>query len=233
MEPVVAIDGVPDPDWSWKETVYDASFRIVVEPTQPIEGIVRDASTGDPLPGVIVESHRMTRRGFSNLRLVRAVSDEQGHYRLVGMPKGPGKQIMAVPNNDQPYLMQKFDVPDQPGIEPITLDLDMHRGVWITGRVTDKATGEPIHGRQTVAQYYAYLSNPFAQALPEFEDGGNTHTDQNRYRIDEDGRFRLVGLPGKAIVGARLWNMPYPQGQGAELIDEPTSTGTSQPIGWA
>ncbi|MEM9656790.1 MAG: M56 family metallopeptidase, partial [Planctomycetota bacterium] len=171
MESVVAKDGMPDPDWSRQHTIYGANCQIVAAPTQPIEGVVRDAETGQPLAGVAVESYRMAPRGLSGARLIRTDSDDQGRFRLVGMPKGPGKQIIAVPGDDLPYLMREFDVPEQPGIEPVEMELELHRGVWISGQVTDKATGEPVgNPRSSFAYYYAYRSNPYAQALPEFDD---------------------------------------------------------------
>lgn len=49
--------------------------------------------------------------------------------------------------------------------------------------------------------YLPFLSNEYARALPEFE-GGHVHPRYNsRYQTAADGSYRLVGLPGRAIVG--------------------------------
>ncbi|TWT35360.1 Regulatory protein BlaR1 [Posidoniimonas corsicana] len=221
MKPVVA----DDPEWSDKQTIYGANCEILAAPTQPVEGVVRDAESGDPLSGVSIAPYWMIRRSFPGENRLRAVSDSEGRFRLVGMPKGSRKLLKILPSDDQPYLMRDYSVPEQPGIEPINVTLDLHRGVWITGRVTDKITGEPTGGSRTAwVQYYPYLSNPYANALPEFADGPQDGW-QNRYKIAPDGAFRLVGLPGKAIVGAQLWRGPYPNGQGSELIEGATKAG--------
>lgn len=225
MESVVANDGMPHPEWVRKQTIYGANCQILVEPTQPISGVVVDSETQKPMAGVKIESYRMRRRSVSADRLVHTYSDAAGRFLLTGMPKGAGKQIIAVPNDDQPYLMQEFDVPEQSGIQPVEMKLELHRGVWITGRVTDKATGKPIGGHTVQAQFYPYRSNPYASALPEYDSDGNTDGYQDRYRVKEDGSFRLVGVPGKSIVGVQAWNKPYPRGQGSEQIEGADESG--------
>ena len=212
---LAANDGAPDPEWSSKAPVYGADCQIEVQPTRPIVGTVRDAETGAPLPGVAVESYRMTEHGISAERQIRVKSDERGCFRLVGMPKGPGKRIIVVPGDDQPYLMREFDVPDQPGSEPIEMDLKLHRGVWITGRVTDKSSGKPVRAR---VHYLPYRTNPFAEALPEFDKHGNVDGYQKRYATNDKGDYRAVGLPGRAILGVESVDRTYPSGVGHEEI---------------
>ncbi|MEN1678504.1 MAG: M56 family metallopeptidase [Planctomycetota bacterium] len=222
MEPLVA----DDPEFFTSPTIYGANAQIIVEPTQPIEGVVRDAETGVPLAGVAVRENSMIRRFLPGEVRLRAVSDSEGRFRLVGMPKGEQNQIMVWPNDDQPYLMRRYEVPAQVGVEPIEMDIDLHRGVWITGQVTDEATGKPIVGsRSAFAQYFPHRSNPNANGLPEYE-GGAADGYQNRYTIAPDGTYSMVGLPGKAIAGVVLWNeSPYPRGQGFDDIPGANSRG--------
>lgn len=219
MEPIVANNGMPDPDWSQQQTIHGANCVITVPPSQPVTGIVKDAKTGEPMAGVGIESYRLTKRGMSAQRQIRVKTDKDGRYTMRGLPKGAGNQIIAVPNDDQPYLMRVFDVPNPTGMKPIDLDLELNRGVWITGKLTSKATGKNIRVEdEAYVYYYPYLSNPFAQATPEY-DRQNFYGYQQRYKIAADGSYRLVGLPGKAIVGATVGYAPFPQGQGAEEID--------------
>ncbi len=219
MEPIVANDGIPNPDWNRQQTIHGANCVVTVPPSQPITGIVKDAKTGEPMAGVAIESYRMTERGISAQREIRVKTDKDGRYTLRGLPKGAGNQIIAVPNDDQPYLMRVFEVPNPTGMKPIDLDLELNRGVWITGQLTNKATGKNIRVEdEAYVYYYPYLANPFAQATPEY-DRQNFDGYQQRYKIAADGSYRLVGLPGKAIVGATVGYAPYPQGQGAEDIE--------------
>ncbi len=196
--------------------VYGADFELVAPPTQPIVGVVRDADTGQPLGGVSIESNQFAGSNYINERQLRAVSDEQGRYRLVGMPKGKGNVLLAVPNDDQPYLMREFKVLESRGLEPVELDIELHRGVWITGRVTDKSTGEPLMAR---LYYLPFRTNEYAQQTPEFGEMGRGHGFQDRYSSRPDGSFRLVGLPGRAIVGALCVIGHYRDGVGAEAIE--------------
>ena len=39
-----------------KQPVFGATFTFIAEPARTIDGIVKDAKTGEPLPGVSVES---------------------------------------------------------------------------------------------------------------------------------------------------------------------------------
>ena len=219
MKSIVANDGVPNPEWSRKYTVHGADCVIAVPPTQPVTGIVKDAKTGEPMPDVAIESYRMTQRGMSAGREIRVKTDEDGRYTLTGLPKGAGSQIIAVPNDDQPYLMRVFDVPNPTGMKPIDLDLELNKGVWITGNLTNKSTGKNLEIKdEAYVYYFPYLSNPFAQTTPEY-DRENFDGYQLRYKVAADGSYRLVGLPGKAIVGAMVGYEPYPQGQGFDNIE--------------
>ncbi len=197
-----------------KDEIFGNDCILQPHPSRPIVGTVRDAATGKPLAGVTVASDVFAGRRVAGMRDVLSQTDSQGRYRLVGMPKGKGNEIMAFPNDDQPYLMRHMVVPDDPGADPVTVDLELHRGVWITGRVVDKATGKPVIAR---LDYLPFLSNPFARALPEFHDG-RVDGDQTRYMTRADGTFRLVGLPGRAIVGAEAIGASYKQGVGAAEI---------------
>ena len=64
---------------------------------------------------------------------------------------------MVVPRNDQPYLSSRKEVPDNPGLNPETVDLDLRRGIWIEGKSTDKETGKPVQGQ---VSYFAQPNNP-------------------------------------------------------------------------
>ncbi|MFV2067258.1 MAG: hypothetical protein ACC645_09785 [Pirellulales bacterium] len=135
------------------------------------------------------------------------------------MPKGDGNRLLVLPNDDQPYLMRRVDVPNPAGLGPVTVDIDIHRGIWITGRITDKVTGEPVGGARVY--YLPFRSNKFAQALPEFDDNGNVEGDQMRYQSKADGTYRLVGLPGRAVIGAESIYKQYRKGVGYDSIDAP------------
>ncbi len=203
-----------------KESVVGADFEIALPPTRVIEGVVRDAATGEALSGVSVQSWQFAASHIIGERQIRVTTDEQGHFRLVGMPKSAGNEIVAVPGDEQPYFMRVAQVPDDPGLGPVTVDIPLHRGIWITGRVTDLVSGAPVP--RASLYYLPFLTNEYARALPEFDASGSvegTIAIQNHYRTASDGTFRLVGLPGRAIVGVLSLEGDYRQAVGADAIE--------------
>jgi protocatechuate 3,4-dioxygenase beta subunit len=229
MEPITVerqrTTSLPEMDRIW-----GAHPEIPVQPTQVIEGTVRDAATREPLAGVSIESWQFANTNFVSERHIRTSSGSDGRYRLVGMPKATtktqmingfplpwGNRLVALPNDDQPYLMQEIDVPQAPGLETIKCDIELHRGIWIEGSVIDKQTGEPVQAR---LYYMPFFSNPYAQKLPEFPaKQPGAHGAQDRYTTREDGTFRIPGLPGRAIVGAYCFGKSFREGAGSESIE--------------
>ena len=185
-----------------------------------VEGVVRDAKDKKVLKDVDVWSFAFAGSHYVGTKSLKTRTDAEGRFRLAGLPKGDGNKLLIVPNDDQPYFMQDVAVPDPPGIGAVPVEVGLHRGIWIEGKITDKETGAPVAGAWL--HYLPFLENPFAQATPEFRGGANMpgFGYQDRYQSKADGSYRLVGLPGRAIVGAAVWKgKPYRRGAGAESIN--------------
>jgi protocatechuate 3,4-dioxygenase beta subunit len=197
------------------DKVYGADFTYPAPPGRSIVGTVHDAKTRKPLAGVAVEAWRMAgsnREGFGEPRVL---TDANGQYRLIGIPNGKGNELLLRPSDDQPYLKRQVDVPASPGFEAIKFDIPLHRGLWITGRATNKVTGKPVAAR---LYYLPFRDNLFARQLPEFRSRSVDGEDRPTWTW-EDGTFRIVGLPGRAIVGG--WTASaerYRRGVGASEI---------------
>jgi len=212
--------------------VYGSDFDLSASPSQPVIGVVIDSETKQPLAGVQVSADRFAGSTLVGRNEIVTTTDDEGRFRLIGFPKARpnarrGRQhndVFFRPNDNQPYLMRRVPVPMAEGLDEIQMTVELHRGTWITGRVTDKVTGEGVEG---VRMYYlAYRSNKFAQALPEFDDDGNVDGDQRRYQTDADGDFRLVGLPGPAVVGAESMAKSYRYGVGFDELGVPKDQST-------
>jgi protocatechuate 3,4-dioxygenase beta subunit len=173
---------------------YPASFRYVAAPTKPVVGVVRDKDTGKPLAGVTVESNQLANDPVPARNIVQTTTDAQGHYRLTGLPKGEGNKIRLVPRDDQPYVCVHATVPDTAGLDPVTVDLELRRGVWIEGKLTDKVTGKPVRGS---VDYFALENNPNVRDHPGFD---GTIPPVWGIETKEDGSFRIVGLPGPGLI---------------------------------
>jgi RNA polymerase sigma factor (sigma-70 family) len=194
-------------------TYHGASFDVLAVPTRPVVGVVRDKDSGKPLAGVAVRSHRIA--GTLDLNgLSRTTTDKEGRYRLTGLPKGPGNAVIAeayghVPQaDDLPYLPSIRDVAETPGLEPVTVDLPLKRGIWVRGRVVDKATNKPV---QAGFDYFCFADNPLASELPLLGGipGGWTR---------KDGTFRTVAVPGRGLIAVRANEDRYRMGVGADRI---------------
>jgi hypothetical protein len=202
------------------QTVYGADLTYTAAPGRVVEGVVRDEKTKKEMRNVEVRSFSFagsTFVGVKNLNTTR--TNGEGRFRLAGFPKGNGNKLLIIPNDDQPYFMRDVAVPDPPGLGTISVEIDMHRGIWIEGKLTDQETGAPVSGAWL--HYLPFLENRFVQATPEFRGGSYTagFGYQDRYQSKADGTYRLVGLPGRAIVGAVVYRgKPYRRGAGAESI---------------
>lgn len=208
-------------DFEGKDPVFGATFTFSAEPARTVEGIIKDAKTGAPLPGVSVESYMLVNYPFGKYGVLQATTDKDGRFRLIGMPKGDGNRLSIIPSDQQPYFMRRVDVPDPVGLGPVPMEIDLHRGIWITGRVTDGATGAPVPAVRML--YFPFRTNEFAQRTPEF--ASNVFADfearQERFQSRGDGTYRVVGLPGRAIVGAESILRSYRWGVGYADIRAP------------
>ena len=218
MDPILA-RGFANQNGPGAQTIYGAEFIHSAAPGRPFEGVVKDADTGKPLADTEVRSYRFAGSDFVGTMTIRTKTDGQGRFRLVGLPKGEGNELIVVPNDEQPYLMQEVKLPDPPGVDPVAVEVALKRGVWIEGTLTEQGTGKPVAGAWL--HYFPFRENTFAQSHPAFDRDGNTDGTgfQDRYLSKADGSFRLVGLPGRAIVGAQVHRGPYLQGAGSEAIE--------------
>jgi RNA polymerase sigma factor (sigma-70 family) len=175
------------------DRIYAASFDFVAGPCKPILGTVRDRATGKPLAGIQV--------GESYIKLppgeipghARAITDEKGRYRLTGIGK---RKEYAIAAEGWPYFnVTKENLVDTPGLEPITVDFELTRGIPVRGRLTDRATGKPVRGR---VMYLARAENPHLKDYRDFgREGFRFH---RRGETSEDGSFTVLAIPGPGFL---------------------------------
>jgi RNA polymerase sigma factor (sigma-70 family) len=194
----VEFEGKPEYNDPRRFTIYyGASFRHAASPGREIVGVVRDKSTKKPLTGVSIRSFKLATHPVhyqDGQEIVQTTTDAQGRYRLQGMPKGEGNKIKVVPPDDLPYLATYANVPNPPGLGPVTVDFEIKRGVWIEGKITDKVTGKPV---KWGVEYVLLYSNPNRRDYP----GADGHL-WYFGKVKEDGSYRVVGLPGPGMIAA-------------------------------
>jgi hypothetical protein len=168
--------------------LFGPEVLVLVGPSKPLVGTIRDRATGKAIAGVTVqEAHYHVAS--------KAVSDAEGHYRLEGVSKTASYTLIAYGKKGVPYFDNtQMDVQDTAGFDPITVDFKMYRGVEVTGRVTEKATGKPV---AALVMYFQSQDNPIVKTDPPphsplvYSAWG---------RIDPDGAYSILALPGKGGV---------------------------------
>jgi RNA polymerase sigma factor (sigma-70 family) len=172
--------------------LYGPTFDLLLGPSKPITGTVRDRHTGKPLAGIVIEEAAGLRG--------RTTTDAQGHYRLIGVPKhSEGYTLSAGGGKGVPYFdVTKFNIPGTSGREPLTVDFEMERGVEITGRLSDQATGKPVAG------YVHYVTAPTNPNLKDYAGAFDLLCllVSDWGRTAPDGTFTVLGIPGPGVLVA-------------------------------
>jgi hypothetical protein len=202
--------GYPHDDrFNWRFTYYGAEFEHAAAPTKPIIGVVRDKDTGKPLANVTIRSGKLSPRVNVGHDSLRTITDKDGRYRLVGLPKRKDNVIVVEPPEGAAYLSRRHDLEDTHGLDPVTVDFELRRGVLVKGRVTDKKTGAGVEAR---IAYFVFHDNPSRDELLR-ESLSFSH--QN---TEADGSFQMVVPSGHGLIGAWIGNGYYRVGVGAEKI---------------
>ncbi|HEV3342227.1 MAG TPA: M56 family metallopeptidase [Pirellulales bacterium] len=204
-----------------QDSFVGVNFALAVGPAIPVSGVVTEFKTGKPIAGAMVHVERLfSREGFDNLvqlRLytshIRTVTDQQGRYRLVGIPPGEQHVLNVVPPTSQPWLIASQTFSLDPGQPTATVNMQVFRGIWIEGKVTDADTGEPIRG---CVDYLALRTN---KNIPQ-EFGLQDGWESERFLTDAEGRYRTAGLPGPGVLLTRSFGKKiYPRSVGAEKVE--------------
>jgi RNA polymerase sigma factor (sigma-70 family) len=176
--------------------VYAANFEYVASPCKPIVGTVREKGTGKTLAGITVGS---TMHGDVETR-----TDKDGHYRIVGVAKNPRYGIVA--EGPHHFNCTKHDIADTPGLEPIRVDFELERGILLHGRLTNKATGEPVRG---TVFYCARADNPHLKDYGGFATILKAYL-SNPFDTAADGSFTQLAIPGPGLLCVRANNGAFP-----------------------
>jgi RNA polymerase sigma factor (sigma-70 family) len=169
--------------------VFAARLEYIAGPCKPIVGTVREKGTGKPLAGITV--------GSAMHGDIETTTDKDGRYRIVGAAKKPSYAIVA--EGEQYFNCTKMNIADTQGVEPISVDFELERGIVIRGRLTNKVTGEPVRGS---VFYCALADNPNLKNFKEVGSIGHVHL-RNISDTAADGSFTALGIPGPGLLVVR------------------------------
>jgi RNA polymerase sigma factor (sigma-70 family) len=168
--------------------LYGPKFTYVAQPSRRIEGRIREAGSGKSVAGYMI----LCGAGYNNSR--SAVSDKEGRYQLDGLPKMKQYLLSAEPPANSSWLRAGARVEDREGLQPIQVDFTVARGVLVSGRILDRATGKGVAGG---IRFVPLPANTFA---------GKPGYDSYKYErflihdVGADGRFRLAVMPGPGVL---------------------------------
>ncbi|MES1213340.1 MAG: carboxypeptidase-like regulatory domain-containing protein, partial [Singulisphaera sp.] len=217
MPPVPAPGG--DPRFL-ANSYFGADFRLTVEPEQVIRGKVTDIDSGAAVAGAVVRLHQFGGNLLGISGFVAATTDSQGNYELHGLakPKQPDAhhKLEVYPGPDSHYFRTETVVPQQLGLSAVTHDIALRRGVWLSGRATEKGTGKPVRG---AVSFYPFLDNTNAKEYANFISGMTSMGYDDRYTTANDGSFRLPAIAGRGVLVFMAEELDnYPAGEGVEQI---------------
>ena len=167
-----------------RAVVARAGEEATVELTRggTLAGVVREAGTGRPLAPFRVEVRRGG-RGWKLLLRATTVVDASGRFELADLPPGPVVITASAPGH-VPSPEVEANVPDHPGVAEV--DLHLAQGGRISGRVTDRATGQALPGARIALE-------GDGGGEPSVLDPGATAL------AGADGSFLVAGLPVRTV----------------------------------
>jgi RNA polymerase sigma factor (sigma-70 family) len=158
------------------------TFEYQAVLSRPIRGVVRDKDTRKPLAGIAVTGG-----------LCKSVTDKEGRYELLGVAKAARYGLGLNPAVGQLYFHRVVWVQDRLGLEALTADFELVRGaVTVRGKVTDKATGQPVVGARV--EYNPLYGND-AAAKMENESYPRAET-----TTGADGMYALPVMAGPGVI---------------------------------
>lgn len=185
-------------------------LEIVAPPTKPIEGVVRDKETGKPLAGITLQAAVYEEHSLIPYHGIEATTNDQGFYRLAGLPKAPAYRVFAEPGAGQPYPRATFRAAgNSPAFAPVSFDIALKRGIWVRGKVTEKGSGRPVQPgsdmddafgqrKQAYVEVFAFADNPYVNKFPGYRDGKPSFADVI------DGQYEVLALPGRSLICVRV-----------------------------
>ncbi|HEV3078739.1 MAG TPA: sigma-70 family RNA polymerase sigma factor [Gemmataceae bacterium] len=192
-------------------------FDHALAPGLVVAGTLREQDSGRPLADAVVESYRLAESRLVQDATYHTVTDSQGRYRLIGLPRGHGNQLRFRPPAGSPYFPVVKDVPPTKPYMAANLDILVQRGILVNVQAHDKTSGEPVPGCVS----YFILPEKLGTAFDFTRPHADAYNDFMPIR--NDGTFRFVALPGRAILAFRTSWRKYPIAKEAPAIQLPSA----------
>jgi RNA polymerase sigma factor (sigma-70 family) len=177
--------------FGWVRLLHGPDSAVVAERGKTVRGVVKDADTGAGRAGIDVW---LTRAGDDLLLLpLRTRTDAAGRFAFRGARKAKSYGVEVLDDPAGGYMPRQVRADDTPGYGPVVADIPVKKGVIVTGRVLDRATGKGVPG---FVMADVLNGNRFAKAYGTFRAGAWIPIRETA----ADGTFRVVTTPGPVIL---------------------------------
>jgi RNA polymerase sigma factor (sigma-70 family) len=209
--------------------LFGPSPTIEVTPARTIAGAVRDAGTGDPITSV-----RLGGVTAGNAYIGQMNIDAHGRYRGVRSDSESVIWVYALFDRPEPYLSAVRRFANAAALGEIVADFNIVRGVLVTGRVLESATGRPIisaprddcgtPGALLAGNvfYFPLSTNTALLGTPAgmyFEGPPHGEARSLTAEINGDGVFRIAVPPGPGVLVVKAspgLPVPWTEGEAKE-----------------
>ncbi|MCG8648387.1 MAG: M56 family metallopeptidase, partial [Pirellulales bacterium] len=210
---------------SYAGAYHGRHFEFITQPSLPVFGVVHDIETKAPLADVPVAIGSVYGARMSHTGYVVTRTDEQGRYRIEGLPIPPrgtrkwDRNSLSIRPGKLPYIENdNVPIPVGDGISPVEFNVGLRRAVIAKGRIINKVTGEPV---QAELHYSPFQTNEHNEKYLRYADDLTTMLgNDTRYKSDQDGNFEIPVIPGRGVLAAKCPDATFVAGYGSKAIKE-------------
>ncbi|HEY7154140.1 MAG TPA: sigma-70 family RNA polymerase sigma factor [Gemmataceae bacterium] len=170
--------------------LYGPKIEYVAPAGRRIEGTVREADSDKPVSGYRITIN--VPNGFD----INTVSDKEGKYKLLGVPKMKEYTLFAYPPANSAWLPTVARGEDAEGLRTVQVDFTVVRGIVVNGRVLDRATGK---GVRAGVRFAPLPGNKFF-GKPGYDYYKYAQVEQTMTDVREAGRYQLAVMPGPGVL---------------------------------
>ena len=177
-----------------------------------VEGTIRDKDSGRPIAGLEIQAAVFDEQSLIPAPGIDATTDAEGRYRVNGLTRAAGLSAVHQDGRRAPIYQRHLQGPGR-----------VVRAGAGHLRYRDEARGaDPRAGRRQRSRAARSKAMPIITRSPTTPAcrhyAGFSESYEQFAHFDEDGRYEVVGLPGRGLIAVREETDQYRPASGYEKI---------------